>query len=424
MCLPIAHHDGQWFPFIDALFTSTSAVCVTGLIVVDTAAEYNLFGQFVIMFLIQIGGLGFMAGAMMVFLVLGKRITLQQRLLVKETFSQFKLQGIVALIKKILLYTFVIEGIGAVLLMFAFIPELGWGRGIFTSIFTAVSAFCNAGFDVLGTGEFKGLTDYASNVLVCLPIMLLIVTGGLGFSVLMDIVGYRNSRIISLHARIVLITTGVLIVFGAVMFMIFEWNRAFAHLDTGGKILAGFFQSVTPRTAGFNTVDQSALSEPSRILTAVLMFIGASPASTGGGIKTTTFVILLLCVSSTLTSKRNVNIGKERVTEDAIKKTLVTVTLALSVVVIGALLISIFELNNAHHELMTTGNILFECFSAFSTVGLTAGITPYIGTGSKLVLDCMMFIGRLGPLTMGVALAKKSHGEDNITYPSAKIMIG
>ena len=424
LCLPISHKDGQWFPFIDALFTSTSAVCVTGLIVVDTAAEYSLFGQIVIMLLIQIGGLGFMTGAMLVFLILGKRITLQQRLLVKESFGEFKLQGLVVLIKKILLYTLVIEGVGAVLLMFAFVPELGWGRGIFTSLFTSVSAFCNAGFDVLGEGEFVGLTPYASNVLVCLPIMLLIVTGGLGFSVLMEIVGIRNTRRVSMHARVVLGVTSALILIGAVLFMIFEWNRAFAHLDTGSKILAGFFQSITPRTAGFNTVDQSTLSEPSRILTVVLMFIGASPASTGGGIKTTTFMILVLCVSSLLTSKKNVNIGKERIAEDTIRKALAIVTLALSTIIISAMLISIFELNNAHHELMTTGNVLFECFSAFSTVGLSAGITPYISNPSKIVLNFVMFIGRVGPLTMGVALAKKSNKQDNIIFPDAKIMVG
>ena len=426
LSLPIAHRDGGWYSFSDALFTSTSAVCVTGLVVADTAAEFTLFGQIVILLLIQAGGLGFMTGAVLIFMILGKRITLQQRLLVKESISHYKLQGVVALIRQVLLFTAVIEGAGAFVLAFEFVPAYGFWSGLFKSIFLSVSAFYNAGFDVLGTGEMIGLNNYVGNVLVCLSVMFLIVLGGLGFTVLMQVFGrFRGHRMqLPLHTKIVLITTAVLIVSGGLLFTAFEWNHAFADLSPGEKFLAGFFQSVTPRTAGFNTVNQADLSDPSLILTTLLMFIGASPASTGGGIKTTTFVMLLLVIYSSLSSKKFVTIDRKTISGDIIRKSLTIVTIALVYISLATLLLSVFEADNPHADLMTVENFVFETVSAMSTVGLSRGITPYLCDASKLILELGMFIGRVGALTLGVAIVRRHTAEDRVQYADAKILIG
>lgn len=420
LVLPITHNDGEWFSVSDALFTATSCVCSTGLVVASTVDEFNIFGQIILLMLIQIGGLGFMTGATLIFMILGKRITLQQRLLLKESFNQYKLQGVVGLIKKILIYTAVIEAVGAVLLMIPLIPKYGFWSGVFKSVFLSVSAFCNAGFDVIGPSS---LTPYVGNVLVVMPIALLIVIGGIGYTVLLEIGGLRKSRRLSLHVKLVLITTAVLIFTSAVMFTVFEWNYAYKDLSVGEKILAGIFQAITPRTAGFATVDQSKLSSTSLVLTEVLMFIGASPASTGGGIKTTTFVVILLSVTGALGAKRNINISKERITETMVRKSLTIITIGIGVVVSSILFVTLFERNNPS-GIMTTDNIVFECISAFSTAGLSRGITPFLNAGSKFILGFAMFIGRMGPLTVGVALVSTNHKEDKITYPDAKILVG
>lgn len=420
LVLPITHKDGEWFSVSDALFTATSCVCSTGLAVASTVDEFNIFGQIVLLLLIQIGGLGFMTGATLIFMILGKRITLQQRLLLKESFNQYKLQGVVGLIKKILIYTAVIEAVGAFLLMIPFIPKYGFWSGVFKSVFLSVSAFCNAGFDVIGP---QSLTPFVGNVLVILPIALLIVIGGLGYTVLLEIGGLKRAKKMSLHVKMVLITTAILIAASSVMFIVFEWNYAYKDLSAGDKILAGIFQAVTPRTAGFASVDQLKLSDTSMVLTEVLMFIGASPASTGGGIKTTTFVVILLSVTGALRAKRNINVSKECITETMVRKSLTIITIGIGVVVSSILLVTLFERNNVN-AIVTADNIVFECISAFSTAGLTRGITPFLTAGSKFVLGLAMFVGRLGPLTVGVALVSTNHKEDKITYPDAKLLVG
>lgn len=427
LSLPIAHNDGQWFSFMDSLFTSTSAVCVTGLIVVDTAAHFNMFGQMVILLLIQIGGLGVMTATTLLFLMMRKRITLKNRLMLQEALSEDRLQGIVKSIKMILILTFSIELVGALILMCSFIPAYG-GYGIWVSIFISVSAFCNAGFDILGVvggNQFGSLTGFAENAFVCLPVMALIVIGGIGFMVLIDIGdrAFKKKKKLFSHTKMVLIITAVLIVFGWAAFMATEWNGVLKDMSVGGKILTALFQSVTPRTAGFETVSQAALTPVSYMLTIILMFIGASPSSTGGGVKTTTLAVLLLTGIRTLQGERDVNLGRTKINPNSIKRAITIIMLAILIIMVNTILILIFE-GNVHNTAANVQNVLFEVTSAFSTVGLTMGITSKLCVASKLLLCLTMFIGRVGTLTIGFSIAKRKKINDKIEYTDAKILIG
>ena len=303
LTLPIASKSGQSLGFLTALFTSTSATCVTGLVVVDTYTSWTLFGQIVILALIQIGGLGFMIVATTFALALGQKISLKERMILAESINRDDLQGVVSLTRKILIGTFVIEGTGAALLSIRFIPKFGVAKGIYFGIFHSISAFCNAGFDIMGgySGKFSNLGAFAEDPLVSIVIMSLIVIGGLGFAVLSDIISRRGSSPakLRLHTKLVLVTTGALLLFGFLFFFFAEYNnpKTLGSLSCGGKILAAMFMSVTPRTAGFNTINLASMRVSSIFVTIFLMFVGASPGSTAGGIKTTTFAtILLICV--------------------------------------------------------------------------------------------------------------------------------
>ncbi|HBX47600.1 MAG TPA: Trk family potassium uptake protein, partial [Clostridiaceae bacterium] len=296
LMMPVASSDGTVTPFIDCLFTSTSAVCVTGLVTVDTGVHWSLFGQIVIMLLIETGGLGFMTFATMFAILLGRRISLKERLIMQEAYNSFSIQGIVKLALYVMGITFTIEGIGAVLLATQFVPQYGWAKGIYFGIFHAVSAFCNAGFDLIG--GFKNLTPYVENAVVSLTIGGLIVIGGIGFAVITELLNYKKSKKLSLHAKVVLSTTAILIVSGAVLFYLFERSNpeAMGNLSPKGKVLASLFASITPRTAGFNTIPTEKMTLAGQFLTIILMFIGASPGSTGGGIKTSTAALLFMTV--------------------------------------------------------------------------------------------------------------------------------
>lgn len=425
LCLPISSKDGSWLSFSDSIFTATSAVCVTGLATVSTAVHFSLFGQFVIMFLIQIGGIGFMGGALLLFLAIGKRITLSERMALQESFSHYQLQGVVKIVKQMLIYVAITELVGAILLSFSFIPQFGFWNGLFKSVFHSISAFCNAGFDLMGTAEapFIGLSTYVGSVGICLPIIMLIIVGGLGFVVMKDMALSVRSKRLSTHAKIVLLISGVLILVAWAAFLGIEWNGAYKGLSSGDKVLAALFQAVTPRTAGFATVDPSQLSDASDVLTMALMFIGASPASTGGGIKTTTFFILCVLLFSTLKSEKFVNFHKRNISDVMIKKAVSMVFLGLALVFVSAFLILCIE-GGVGNSQVTSGNVIFECFSAFSTVGLSKGITPDLSAASKIILCITMFVGRVGPLTLGAAIAKSAKNDMYIKYTDAKILIG
>lgn len=424
LTLPIASRDGQSLNFLDALFTSTSAVCVTGLVVVDTVTQFTVFGQMVIILLIQAGGLGFMTLATLLFLLIGKRISLRERLIIQESLNEDTLQGLVRLVRNVVVATLTLETFGACLLMTRFIPVYGFVKGIYYSFFHAVSAFCNAGFDLMGSAG--SLTEYRGDLIVSGTIMLMIMLGGLGFQVLVDIYRKRNFHKLKFHSKFVIFNTVVLILFGAVAFYLTEISNVNTlgnpELNTGTRVLMSFFQSVTPRTAGFATMNQGYLTSVGKLLTMILMFIGANSASTGGGVKTTTFAVILFMVASVIRGKSDLNIGKRRISYDILYRAVAIVVISLLLVIIIAMAVMSFEAGKAG---MSFENVLFETFSAFGTVGLSTGITSSLSAGSKICLIFTMFSGRLGPLTMTLAFANRlANNRTKIRYPEEKIMVG
>ncbi|WKY48878.1 TrkH family potassium uptake protein [Eubacteriaceae bacterium ES3] len=422
LALPVSSASGHSPGFLNALFTATSAVCVTGLVVVDTGTFWSVFGKFVIITLIQIGGLGFMSLTTMFFVLAGKRITIKDRLLIQSSINMDSISGIVKFTKYIFFSSIVIELIGALFLSLVFIPEFGLVKGVAYSIFHAISAFCNAGFDLIG--HFRSLTQYVDNALVNFVIGGLIIFGGLGFAVTSDVFYIRKFSKMTMQAKLVLVITGILFLIGFVFFFIFEFNnpRTMGNLSISGKILASFFQSVSPRTAGFNTIDMSNLTKPSLFLTMLLMFIGASPGSTGGGVKTTTIGIIILTVVSVLNGKKDVVAFKRTITGPAIRRAISVVVIALAIVIV-----MIFVLLCSEPEL-SFESIIFEVLSASGTVGLSMGITPHLSISGKLALIVTMFVGRLGPLTVAYAISRNEkrlrENVGSFKLPEGNIMIG
>mgnify|MGYP002526074539 CR=1 FL=1 len=421
LALPIAAKSGQSIGLFDSLFTSTSAVCVTGLVVVDTGTTFSLFGQIVLIVLIQVGGLGFMVFATMLMVMLGRRISIRGRMLIRESMNTSSLSDLGSLTMLYLLLSLTIELVGAVTLCFRFVPLYGWKHGTWMALFHSVSAFCNAGFDLFG--NYASLTAFSGDPLVLLTVASLIILGGLGFSVILETArnrqGFRN---LSLHTRIVLMTTLVLLLAGTVFYWIVERTNAetLAGCSEGEKILNAFFQSVTMRTAGFNSFDLSALRDGTKLFSSLLMMIGASPASTGGGIKTTTIAALTLLMLSVVRGESEVNVARRRLSDDISRRALAVAVLFLTTLLTGTLIISLIE--NGRFPLE---DILFEASSAMGTVGVSAIGTPNLSSASRAVLLPMMFLGRVGPLTLAVAVAKRQGGIRTASkYPEEKIMIG
>ena len=421
--MPISTQNGDNIGFLDALFTSTSAVCVTGLIAVDTATYWSFFGQLVIITLIQIGGLGFMTVTTLFALIIKKRINLRERLLIQESLNQIDLSGLVKLTRYILLTTFIIEGCGAILLSTVFIPQFGLYKGIWYSIFHAISAFCNAGFDLMGvvSGPFSSLTYYVNNFTITITISLLIILGGIGYPVILDVIKNRKLSKLNLHSKVVLFTTAILILFGMIFILGLEFNnpQTLGKLGFGGKILASLFQSVTLRTAGFNTIDLGLMKESSIFLMMILMFIGASPASTGGGVKTTTVATLVLTVKSFILEKQDIEVCERRIGESTVKKSLGIFLLGITGVVMGTLIISITD---PDFNILDVG---FEVVSAIATVGLSIGGSPNLSVLGKIFIMLFMFMGRVGSLTIFMALASRGVKKNSpIKYPEGKIIVG
>lgn len=402
LMLPVSTSDGQGAAFLEALFTATSASCVTGLVVQDTATYWSTFGQGVILTMIQIGGLGFMTIATMFFLLLRRRVHLRGRELLTESISVSQVGGIMRLAKKILLGTFLLEGAGALLLMIRFVPLYG-RRGIWMSVFHSISAFCNGGFDLMGqyTGRYSSLTFFADDWLVNLVIMALIVIGGVGFIVWDDILTYKFSiKKYHLHSKIVLWMTTILIFGGAALFFIVERNATGAGLSVGDQILAALFDSVTARTAGFNTVDTAGLSDAGKLLTIALMFIGGSPGSTAGGVKTTTIVVLFLYSFSYMRSNRSTSIFGRSLEDDALRKAsavfFTNLMLALGVIIIISSI-----------QRLPVLDLMFEAFSAIGTVGMSTGLTRELNDIARVLIIFLMYCGRVGSLSFANALAGK-----------------
>lgn len=421
--LPISTRSGESIGLLDALFTSTSAVCVTGLIVADTATYWSLFGQIVIITLIQIGGLGFMTITTLFALITKKRINLKERLLIQESLNQMDLSGLVKLTRYVLLTTFLIEGTGALMLSTVFIPQFGFLKGSWYSIFHAISAFCNAGFDLMGSvsGPFSSLTSYVNNFTITITISLLIILGGLGFPVILDIIKNKKLSKLNIHSKLVLFTTAILIAIGMVFILVVEYNnkKTLGSLGFGGKLLASLFQSVTTRTAGFNTIDLTMMKESTLFVMINLMLIGASPASTGGGIKTTSLATIILTVRCFILGRPDIEVFERRIGTTIVRKALGIFFIGISVAVLGTLLIS---LTQPQFTLLESG---FEVASAFATVGLSIGGSATLSGIGKILIMMFMFMGRVGSLTIFMALLSRSTKKNQpVRYPEGRIIVG
>jgi trk system potassium uptake protein len=422
LLLPAASSSNQSAGILTALFTATSAVCVTGLVVVDTATAWSSFGQIVIIVLIQIGALGIMSMATLFSLVVGRKMGLKERLLIRESLNEFSLSGVVRMLRNILIATIAIETVGALLLSIRLIPLFGVKDGITKSIFHSVSAFCNAGFDIFGTvdNKFASLSSFTDEPAVLLTISALFITGGLGFIVWRDAVKAKRFSELMLHTRVVLLATAFLIVFGTILVFLLENNNSatLGNMPFFTKLLNSFFHSVTPRTAGFNTLPIDRMTDSSKFLTLILMFIGAAPGSTGGGVKLTTISIVIYTVIAYIRGREEINMMGRRIPDHLLKKSLSIVTLSLALVIATTLVLLI----NNEGSFMET---LFEATSAFGTVGLSTGITPGLNTISRLAIIVTMFLGRVGPVSAAIALAlSHNRGRTLYKFPEGKITVG
>lgn len=416
LTLPASVKDGVPLSFIDALFEATSAVCVTGLVVVDTGTKLSTFGKVVIISLIQIGGLGFMTFATTIGILIGKKINLRERMLIQESLNQVSMEGMVRLAKYVVLVTFMIEGLGALILTISWLDDLGWPNALYYGLFHSISSFCNAGFDLFG--EFRSLTGFVNDWVVNLVISTLIILGGIGFTVMADVYTKRSIRRLSLHTKLVLLVTVLLLTLGTLFIFILEYNnpKTLQHLTLSSKVLASYFQAVTPRTAGYNTLNLSDLRMASQFFMVILMFIGASPSSTGGGIKTSTFGTMVVAVVAMMRGKNEAELFERRIPKEQIYKALSVTMIALTLVLFITTILSITEKSNFLY-------ILFETVSAFGTVGLTLGLTTKLTVIGKILISFTMFAGRVGPLTIAVAIGEKRQ-KALYLYPEEKIIVG
>lgn len=409
--LPIAsYHYVRW---IDALFTATSAMTVTGLSTIDSAKEYTLFGQFVIIALIQLGGLGIVSFALLIFIMLGKKIGLKERILIQQSLNQTSLGGVIKLVRNLFLFSFIIEFIAMLFLSIRWIPEYGFWRGVFYSFFHSISAFNNAGFSLWS----DNLIRYVGDPIVNIGITGLIILGGIGFTVMSDIWNKKSFRKLSLHSKIMIIGTILTNLLAMAFIYILEYHNphTLGHLSTPDKLWASYFQAVTTRTAGFETMDLDNLQEPTALLFLLLMFIGAGSASTGGGIKLTTFIVIVISVITFIKGKQEIVLAKRTIANSILLK-----SLAISSIALLAIFLSVFVL--CITEKAPFLKVLFEVISAFGTVGLTMGLTTKLTIIGKIIIVMMMFIGKLGPLTLAVSIAKSEQA--SIRYPNEDILTG
>lgn len=414
LMLPIATVDGEGASFLDALFTSTTSVCVTGLVVQDTGTYWTTFGHIVILILIQIGGLGVVTVVMSLLSLSGRKIGLRERSVLQEAISAPQMNGLVRMIRFILKFVFIVEGIGALLMLTVFVPEFGFWKGLWFSIFHSISAFCNAGIDLLGIkGEFSSVTSYNTNPVMNLTIMMLIITGGLGFFTWQDIKSKKfHFRQYRMQSKVILVTTLVLILVPSIYFFFFE----FQAMPIGARIWSSLFQAVTPRTAGFNSVDLTLMTESGLTLMMILMLIGGAPGSTAGGVKVTTVAALFSSAFSVFGKRNQTVFFGRRLDDETIKNASAILLLYISLFLLGGMAIS-------YMEDVTIVEALFETASAIGTVGLTLGITPSLGAVSHVILIILMFMGRVGGLTLIYATVSDRYNNGS-RYPQENLTVG
>ncbi len=407
LSLPISSKSGEFTPFLTSLFTATSASCVTGLVMVDTYLHWSVFGQLVILTMIQIGGIGFMTLMTAFSLALHRSISLRERTLLKENFNMPEIGGMVRLTKRILRGTLLVELCGAVILSACLIPSLGVGEGIYTAAFVSVSAFCNAGFDLFGRyGAFTSLVPLADNAVLIVTVALLVLIGGIGFIVWDDVLCHRfRFRKYRLHSKIALCTTVLITVAATALFLVLERDFTGADMPFLKQLLHAFFDSVTPRTAGFNAVEISEMAPASKLLSVFLMMVGGSPGSTAGGLKTVTVAVLLICAFSNLRRRSGYNVFGRRLPRDVLENAVSVLMTYVVLLIVGVTVVCALQPEQSFLD------ILLECVSALSTVGMTAGITRDLLPASQVVLILMMFCGRIGSLSFAMVFMQKQRRE-------------
>ncbi len=418
LMLPVSSRDGTWTPFLTALFTSVSSSCVTGLVLVDTATHWSLFGQIVILLLIQTGGLGFMTIATFFMSFAKKNINLRNRSIMAESINTSHIAGLKKITKKIILGTALFEGVGAVVLSFRFIGEFGIIKGIWYGVFHSISAFCNAGFDLLGVqGEFSSLINYTGDIIVNITLIILISVGGIGFLVWDDIARNKlNFRKYQLHTKIVLVVSLVLTFGGAILFFILENNHSLSGMTATEKLLGSLFSSVTCRTAGFNTVDFAALSKGSILIMCFLMFVGGSSGSTAGGAKTTTIAVIFSYLFASLRGISKPVIFGRTIDSETHRKAVTVCVFNLTLIFTAVTLIC--AVDNLPLE-----DVCFEIFSAMSTVGMSTGITRDLSTVSQIAVIILMYCGRVGSISFALAILEK-RAQPPVIYPTESITVG
>ena len=420
LMLPVVSRSGESAGFVPALFTATSATCVTGLVLGDTWSMWSGFGQTVILCLIEIGGLGFMSAASLVVFALRKKVGLRQRMLMAQALSVNEMEGVVRLQKWVLLGSLTIQVSGMLILFFRFLPEYGWVQAAKWGVFHAVSAFCNAGFDIVGNvAPGASMILFQDDPVVCLTLMALVVVGGLGFFVWEEIATLRSFKKFSVYTKLVLLTTVVLTLGGALLFALLEWNNpaTLGQMPVWQKVLNSFFQSVTLRTAGFASVDQGALTEGSKAVSVVLMLIGGSSGSTAGGIKTVTFLVLLLFVISRARGKNTVTVFRRTIPREKIMDATTIVSIVVGLAMAGAVFIT------ATSGISFT-DALYECVSALATVGLTAGVTASLSVPAQLMIILFMYFGRVGVLTISLGFLMGDRAAERFRYAHTNLLIG
>lgn len=416
LTLPIANRDGVVTPYVTALFTATSAVCVTGLVVVDTKSFWTPFGQAIILLLIQVGGLGFMTSSTILLLLIGRRVGLRERILLREAHGVTPLGGILRLTQRVLLVTALFEVSGALILFIRFAFEFPLDWALWMGVFQAVSAFNNAGFDIIG--EFRSLTVYNHDPVIVLTIASLFVLGGISYTVIIDVHRERDFRSLLLDTKMVLVTTGVLVAVGTLLLLAIEYHNphTLGPMDPATKAMNAFFSAVTPRTAGFNTIDVAMMTQAGLFLTIALMYVGAASGSTGGGIKVNTFAVLTVAVISSVRGRIVAMAFGRELPQDQVYRALTVALLAVGLV-FGVTFLLVIS------EPFTLQQILFEVTSAFGTVGLSTGITPDLSPVGKLLIIMTMYVGRVGPLTVALALAQRGQ-PTRFRYPEGRVKIG
>ena len=424
LSLPVSSADGKGVPYLDALFTATTATCVTGLVTLPTATTWSIFGQVVILILIQVGGLGVITIVSALMILLNRRMGIGDRLLLQDAFNLNSLSGIVRFVKRVLWGTLLVEGIGALLYMCVFIPEFG-AKGIWISVFTAISAFCNAGIDIIAENS---LCNYATNPVINLVTCLLIIISGIGYIVWWDIMGYgkkaayRNRKFfsgLSLHSKIAIATTAILILGGSFLIFLFEYNNplTIGNLSLFDKIQVSVFQSVTTRTAGFATVPQQNLTNASSVLCLLLMFIGGSPVGTAGGIKTVTFAVLVVSALATIQNKEEVSLFHRNISRQTVNKAIAVTTMSFAILFVSTIALCAVTATD-------TLDIVYETVSATATVGLTRDLTPKLNAAGKAIIIATMYLGRVGPISLALALNAKRKNQNIIKNPTEEISVG